>query len=325
LVVKAKSDKSIGLMTNIEQFSKWQAPQLGNSHAPSFRQPVEEDEPQEISEAEKAQALSDEIKAIKQAAYDEGFKAGQDKGFDTGKAQIEQIKSQLMAMVDQLVEPVKHCGEATQQQLLELAFSIARQIVRRELRQDPTQLIAIVREAIQLLPMSEQKIDLYLHPEDALMLIDTLSIDASNESSRWQIKQDPAIERGSCQVMTQDSKVDASLDKQIAVLFNRMVGGLRAGESNKSTDKNDNEVKYSPELKHSSEPKHSPEPKHSLEQESSLELHNEPIASSQTQQADTDLTEITKDNVNQDQQDPKSSTQQPNQQKADIQDDLNHE
>ena len=114
--------------------------------------------------------------------------------------------------------------------MLELAFAISRQIVRRELKQDPTQLIAIIREALAQLPVGAKNIQVLFHPDDATIIKDVLSIDTNSPDSRWQLVEEPSMERGGCLLKTDNSNVDASVDKQIAVLFSRIAGGERAGE-----------------------------------------------------------------------------------------------
>jgi len=57
--------------------------------------------------------------------------------------------------------------EEVEKELILLVTGIATQIIRREIKMDPGQIIAAVREAIKVLPLSSQKISLYLHPEDA--------------------------------------------------------------------------------------------------------------------------------------------------------------
>ena len=49
-------------------------------------------------------------------------------------------------------------------------MALARQIVRRELKTDPTQIIGIIREAIAALPVAARDVRVHLHPEDAAVV-----------------------------------------------------------------------------------------------------------------------------------------------------------
>ncbi len=145
-------------------------------------------------------------------------------------------------IIQQLNDPLSACGEITEQAILKLSFAIAKQIVRRELKQDPTQLIAIIREALKKLPIDSGNITIWLHPEDEAIITAALSKGSDAEQTDWQIKSNPTIERASCRVDTENSTVDASIDKQIAVLFSELVGDLRAHESSRTSLESSNEL-----------------------------------------------------------------------------------
>ena len=234
MVLKAKSDAPIKLIKGESGFSSWRVPELDGGNSKSFRQPLEEGEievEETLTEEEEEQLAAEELQAIRDAAYQEGFQSGRDAGLASAKQQIDEQSQLLSNIINQLSEPLSRCGEKTQQELLELAFAVARQIVRRELQQDPTQLIAIIRDSLKLLPIGAENITIALHPEDASIVSNVLNIDGETSADGWQIKGDPSVERGSCQVSTEDSKIDASIDKQIAVLFSKVAGGQRAGEN----------------------------------------------------------------------------------------------
>jgi flagellar assembly protein FliH len=235
MVLKTKSEETIKPLKNVSDFTDWALPPLDSNGSSSFRQ---EDR---LSDKEKAELLEkrkqEELEKIRKAAYQEGLNSG----LAEAKQIIDEKQQLLDSLIFQLTEPLKLCGDKTTGQLLELSFSIARQIVRRELQQEPTQLIAIIREAINLLPAASQKTTISLHPEDAKVVRDALSIDLDAENSRWKIHEDLSIERGGCQVNTKQSRVDASIDKQIAILFSRVAGGQREKDTELELDvKNNN-------------------------------------------------------------------------------------
>jgi len=225
MVVKTKSDATVKPIRNISDYASWQAPMLDSATTNLFRQPTKDDAVQ------KEQVAADELQTIKDQAYTEGFEQGRTEGLDSAKQDIENRTNLLDNLVKQLTEPLQQIEQKTQQELLELAFAISRQILRRELKQDPSQLIAIIREALQLLPVGSTNIQILLHPDDAATVRDLLSIDKNSDATRWQLLEEPAMERGGCQIKTKNSKIDASVDRQIAVLFSRVVGGQRAGEN----------------------------------------------------------------------------------------------
>jgi flagellar assembly protein FliH len=110
-------------------------------------------------------------------------------------------------------------------------MSLARQIVRRELKTDPTQIIGIVREAISSLPVAARDVRVHLHPEDAAVVRQNL---APTESERaWQLVEDPVMARGGCQITTTASRVDARLETRLGAILSELMGTERHGPNSR--------------------------------------------------------------------------------------------
>src|ERR1700686_5747849 len=93
-----------------------------------------------------------------------------------------------------LAKPFEAMDAEVERELLTLAMALARQIVRRELKTDPTQIIGIIREAIAALPVAAREVRVHLHPEDAAVMRENL---APPESERpWPTNEDPVMARG---------------------------------------------------------------------------------------------------------------------------------
>ncbi len=76
-----------------------------------------------------------------------------------------------------LAKPFDELDAEVERELLTLAMALARQIVRRELKTDPTQIIGIIREAIAALPVAARDVRVHLHPEDAAVVQQHLAPD----------------------------------------------------------------------------------------------------------------------------------------------------
>ena len=132
------------------------------------------------------------------------------------------------------LRPFEVLDEEVERELLTLAMALARQIVRRELKTDPTQIIGIIREAIAALPVAAREVRVHLHPEDAAVVRQYL---APTESERaWAIVEDPVMARGGCQVTTATSRIDARLETRLAAILSELLGtereprGVRGGK-----------------------------------------------------------------------------------------------
>jgi flagellar assembly protein FliH len=104
-------------------------------------------------------------------------------------------------------------------------MALARQIVRRELKTDPTQIIGIIREAIAVLPVAAREVRVHLHPEDAAVVREHL---APTESERaWVIVEDPVMARGGCQITSATSRIDARLESRVGAILSELLGNER--------------------------------------------------------------------------------------------------
>jgi flagellar assembly protein FliH len=179
----------------------------------------------------------DEIEAMQKQAYDEAFAQGKEEGysqgFDEGSRQgyeenVQTLQKKTMAfdrLMDSLSQPFKVLDAEVEKELVKLAMAIATQIIHREIKLDPRQVIAAVREAIKVLPLSSQKISLHLHPEDVELVRSALSLD--DLSPAWRMVEDPLITRGGCKVNTEVSHIDATMENRLAAVIATLFGGER--------------------------------------------------------------------------------------------------
>jgi len=159
-------------------------------------------------------------------AYKEAFEQGLAEGREAGRAQVKTQVERLAGMFYDLAKPFEALDEEVERELLTLAMALARQIVRRELKADPTQIIGVIRDAIAALPVAAREIRVHLHPEDAAVIRQHL---APTESERaWAIVEDPVMARGGCQVMTATSRIDARLETRLGAILSELLGTERA-------------------------------------------------------------------------------------------------
>ena len=158
-------------------------------------------------------------------AYKEAFEQGLAEGREAGQKEARAQVERLAGMFFDLAKPFEVLDEEVERELLTLAMALARQIVRRELKTDPTQIIGIIREAIAALPVAAREVRVHLHPEDAAVVRVHL---APTESERaWAIVEDPVMARGGCQVTTSTSRIDARLETRLGAILSELLGTER--------------------------------------------------------------------------------------------------
>lgn len=162
-------------------------------------------------------------------AHKEAFDQGLAEGRTAGRTEIKAQVDRLAGMFYDLARPFEVLDEQVERELLTLAMALARQIVRRELKTDPTQIIGIIREAIAALPVAARDVRVHLHPEDASVVRENLS-PTENESA-WTLVEDPVMARGGCQVTTASSRIDARLETRLTSILSELLGTERGGDN----------------------------------------------------------------------------------------------
>jgi flagellar assembly protein FliH len=163
----------------------------------------------------------------------EAMAKGREEGLAAARAEsqklLEQLKSQvarLESVIGTFAQPLREMDSQVEDQLVNLAMMIARQLVRRELKTDPAQVIAVIRETVGLLPASARDVRVHLHPEDANVIRERLAMPGSDRA--WTIVEDPVMTRGGCRVTTDTAQIDARLETRINALMTAMLGDERA-------------------------------------------------------------------------------------------------
>ncbi len=167
----------------------------------------------------------DRLEALQRSAYEEayaqGLEAGRQEGLQQVLERVERLDECLMA----LAEPFCALDEEVEKALVDLAVKVARQIVRRELKTDPGQIVGVVRETIELLPVASRNIEVHLHPEDAAVVRSAFG--DANRNLAWTIVEDPVLSRGGLQVITETSQIDARVEHRLENILAALTGGER--------------------------------------------------------------------------------------------------
>lgn len=165
------------------------------------------------------------LEAIQKEAYEEAWRQGRAEGIEAGKAEVKTRVERLDELLGALAAPFEALDQQIEKQLVELAMTATRQLFRREIREQPTHVIGVVREAIQLLPIASRNVHVHLHPDDAALVREHLA-PAEGEPA-WEIVEDPLISHGGCRVTTDNSQIDATAEARLNALLQRIAGDER--------------------------------------------------------------------------------------------------
>ncbi|MBF7142418.1 MULTISPECIES: flagellar assembly protein FliH [Pseudomonas] len=205
---------------------------------PSFdpHVPEPEPEPESLVESEEVpleevQPLTlEEVEAIRQEAYNEGFSAGERDGFHATQLKVRQEAEVALAarlatletLMQSLMAPIAEQDTQIERSLVELVSHIAREVIQRELKLESTQIERVIQEALKLLPMGANNIRIFVNPQD----FEQIKALRERHEEHWKILEDPALMPGGCRVESEHSRIDGTVETRItqalALLFDQL-------------------------------------------------------------------------------------------------------
>ena len=230
---------------DLAQFDRWALP----SFDPEVEAPAEpEPEPEAVAEPEPEPQIEEvaveevkpptleEVEAIRQDAYNEGFATGEKDGFHAGQLKARQEAevalaarvAQLEQLMGHLLEPIANQDQELEKGLVELVGQMTRQVIQRELAMDSSQIRSVLREALKLLPMGAENIRIHVNPQD-FELIKALR---ERHEETWRILEDESLQPGGCRVESEHSRIDASIETRLAQALKQLFEQQRAQVTN---------------------------------------------------------------------------------------------
>lgn len=173
-----------------------------------------------------------QLEKIERAAYDEAYAKGHAEGLAAARAQekpkLDALTAKLArvdAMLNTLARPLAEMDAEVERELMALASTLAKHLIRRELKTDPGQIVAVIRETVALLPIATRDVRVHLHPEDAALVRERLA--APQAERAWTIIEDPVLTRGGCRVTTDTAQIDARVETRLGAVMTAMLGDER--------------------------------------------------------------------------------------------------
>jgi len=208
-----------------DQYQRWDLPMVEDVSGAVAN--AKDDKAPGLMTAEQIERIQNQ--AYKEA-YEAGFSKGHEEGMASGKNEIARNGQLLDDLLQSLSQPFENLDEDITQQLVSLSVAIARQLVRRELKVDATQIVGVVQEAVAVLPVGSRNVKVCLHPDDVRVMRETL---VKMETGRsWELVDDPGLSRGDCRILTETSRIDATLEKRLVAIASRLLGGEREADKN---------------------------------------------------------------------------------------------
>jgi flagellar assembly protein FliH len=177
-----------------------------------------------------------DLDVLEREAWDRGYLAGHESGHAAALLEQQRATERLQTQVARLDailelqrEPLTELDDDVLRQLGQLAGAVARQLVRRELRTQPEQIIAVIRETVALLPVAAREVRIFLHPDDAALVRERLVEPTAQRA--WTLVEDPVVTRGGCRIAAENSSIDAQVETRLGAAIVALLGDERAAAS----------------------------------------------------------------------------------------------
>lgn len=245
----ALQDEILGPETETKQAKKesakvWSVPKMAVDPNNVIRFSTDDNSISSISDKNLSKAQLDEKQQISKQeifdkAQDDGYQIGFQKGLEYARKETDRLHQEIKNIIQCLNKPLEHVNDEVINQLERLAVTLAQQLVRRELKTNSDEIIGVIRDSIKILTANPTQIDITIHPEDAVLIKEALSIEESDKDLNWNIIDDPLISRGGCKIKAGNSVIDASLENRLASLAASVFSSERKLDDshNQSTEK----------------------------------------------------------------------------------------
>lgn len=192
-----------------------------------WRAPVMQSDPSRViryrEESEDSIPTAQLVEQWRRQAEEEGYQ----QGLERAQQETGELQRRLLDIIEFFEHPLRSLNEDIEHQLTQLAVALAQQLVRRELKVEPGEIIGLIRDSVKLLPGNTRNISILLHPEDARLVRSALSLETSDDEHSWKLIEDPMITRGGCQINAAPSAINATLENRLSELAASVLGGER--------------------------------------------------------------------------------------------------
>ncbi|WP_340679361.1 flagellar assembly protein FliH [Paraglaciecola sp.] len=163
----------------------------------------------------------------------QGLADGTQQGLDSAQEQIDEKLASLSKLIENLQKPVSKVEKILEKELVLLAVSLARAVIRTEVKTNEDMIFQALSEGLKVLPIQESCYQIHLNPADIELITAHFSAEEIDKH-RWNLIENPSFSRGGCEVITESNAVDVTVERRVRDVLDRFL--LEQGLSQIETD-----------------------------------------------------------------------------------------
>lgn len=150
-----------------------------------------------------------------QKGYEEGRRSGHTEGSlagqQEGRKQFTLAAQPLEAISGKVNDYLAHIQRKQRDDLLQLVEKVTRQVIRCELALQPTQLLALVEEALSALPATPESLQVLLSNDE----FNRIKTAVPEKVVEWGLTPSADLQPGECRIITEKSELDVGCEHRL--------------------------------------------------------------------------------------------------------------
>jgi len=157
-----------------------------------------------------------------QEGFAKGLEEGTKQGLLTGEEQIQQLLGSWTSLLDSLQNPVANVEQELEKELVLLAVSLAKGVIRSEVKTNTDLIFQALSEGLKALPIQEKHYQIHLHPDDRELVNNHFSPEEITKH-RWDLIESPEMSAGGCEIVTQSNAVDITVERRVKDVIDKFL------------------------------------------------------------------------------------------------------
>ena len=158
----------------------------------------------------------------KEQGMAQGIEEGKAEGFATGEEQLQQQLATWTALIESIQLPVKKVDAELEKELVLLSVSLAKSIIRSEVKTNNELIFQALSEGLKVLPIQEDRYQIHLHPAD-IELVNNHFTPEEIAKHHWDLIETPDLSQGGCEIVTKTNAVDVTVERRVKDVLDRFL------------------------------------------------------------------------------------------------------